>query len=274
MPYWVVTVVMRALCHRCTDDDNSSQGDARSRPVVASAIRTTRPSRLTAVTDESAVTGEGIATDANDWRLTVGLRDGSQADRAAEHLSAHQVEGEVQRRLGGRVVVGTDGGDELFLYARSKDAAAAAQESVSALLAGHGMAADYSLDRWHPVAEEWEAADIALPATAAELAAERQRLDAEETSESLASGIAMFEIRVQLPSHRDSVALAGRLRAEGYSVVRRWRFLVVGANNADQAEEFAAAIRQQAPAGAIVSTEEVGPGRPYTAFEIAAGSGI
>lgn len=224
--------------------------------------------------DESAVTGEGTATDANDWRLTVRLRDAGQAGRAAEHLTAHKAEAEVQRRLGGRVVVGTGGGEELFLYARSHDAAAAARESVSALLAGHGMAADYSLDRWHPVAEEWEPSDVALPATAAELEAERQQLDAEETSESLASGIAMFEVRVQVPSHRDSVALAGRLRASGYSVVRRWRFLVVGANNADQAEEFAAAIRQQAPAGAIVSTEEVGPGRPYTAFEIAAGSGI
>jgi hypothetical protein len=226
------------------------------------------------VTDESAVTGEGIATDANDWRLTVRLRDGSQADQAAEHLSAHRVESEVQRGLGGKVVVGSDGGDELFLYARSKDAAAAAQQSVSAVLAGHGMAADYGLDRWHPVADEWEPAGVALPATAADLAAERERLDAEETSESLADGIALFEVRVQLPTHHDSVALAERLRAAGYSVVRRWRFLVVGANNADQAEEFAAAIRQLAPAGAIVSTEEVGPGRPYTAFEIAAGSGI
>jgi hypothetical protein len=226
------------------------------------------------VADESAVSGEGTVTDANDWRLTVRLRDGSQAGRAAEHLSAHEAEGEVQRRLGGRVVVGTDGGDELFLYTHSRDAAATARQSVSTLLAGHGMEADYSLDRWHPVAEEWEQADIALPATAAELAAERQRLDAEETSESLASGIAMFEVRVQLPSHREAVALADRLRAAGYSVVRRWRFLVAGANNADQAEEFAAVIRQQAPAGAIVSTEEVGPGRPYTAFELAAGSGI
>jgi len=226
------------------------------------------------VTDESARTGEGTATDANDWRLTVRLRDGSEADRAARHLSAHQVEGEVQRRLGGRVVVGTGGGDELFLYTHGKDASATAHHSVSELLAGHGLVADYSLDRWHPVAEEWEPADVALPATAEELAAERRRLEDEETSESLASGIAMFEVRVQLPSHRDSVALADRLRAAGYSVVRRWRFLVVGANNAGQAEEFAAAIRQQAPAGAIVSTEEVGPGRPYTAFEIAAGSGI
>jgi hypothetical protein len=220
------------------------------------------------------VTGEGTATDANDWRLTVRLRDGGQADQAAEHLSAHRVESEVQRRLGGKVVVGSDGGDELFLYTHSKAAAAAAQQSASAVLAGRGMPADFSLDHWHPVEAEWEPADVALPATAAELAAERQRLDAEETSESLAGGIALFEVRVQLPAHHDSVALAERLRAAGYSVVRRWRFLVVGANNADQAEEFATAIRQLAPAGAIISTEEVGPGRPYTAFEIAAGSGI
>jgi hypothetical protein len=226
------------------------------------------------VADESAVTGEGTATDTNDWRLTVRMREGGQAGKAAEHLSAHQVEGDVQRGLGGRVPVGIGDGDELFLYTPSKLAAAAAQESVSQLLAEHGMAADYGLDRWHPVAEEWEAADVALPATAEELAAERARLDAEETSESLTSGIAMFEVRVQLPSHGEAVALADRLRAAGYSVVQRWRFLVVGANNVDQVEEFAAAIRQDAPDDAVVTTEEVGPARPYTAFEIAAGSGI
>jgi hypothetical protein len=261
---------MRALCHRRADHDNSDRG----RQSVVDAFLAARPSRLHGVTDESAVTGEGTVTDANDWRLTVRLSDASQAGLAAGHLGTHKVEREVQQRLGGRVVVGIGGGDELFLYTHSQAAAATARESVSALLAGHGLAADYALDRWHPVEEGWEPADIALPATNAERAAERQRLDAEETSESLASGIAMFEVRVQLPSHRDSVALAGQLRAAGYSVVRRWRFLVVGANNADQAEEFAASIRQLVPAGTAVSTEEVGPGRPYTAFEIAAGSGI
>ena len=216
----------------------------------------------------------GAATDANDWRLTVRLRDDDQAGHAVRHLSAHPVDAEVQRRLGGRVVVGTDGGTGLFVYTRSQDAAAVARDSVGALLASHGMQAEYGLDRWHPVAEDWEPADVALPATAAEAEAERRRLDAEETSESLASGVALFEVRVQLPVHKDAVALADRLRAAGYEVVRRWRFLVVGADNADQAEEFAAAIRQQAPAGAVVTTEEVGPARPYTAFEIAAGSGI
>lgn len=246
----------------------------RSLSAMAGAIVAVRASMLAAVTGESAATGEGITTDANDWRVTLRLHDSSQAGQAAEHLGTHKVEGEVQRRLGGRVVVGVGAGDELFLYTHSRDAAATAEQSVSTLLTGHGMAADFSLDRWHPVEEEWEPADVTLPATAAELAAERQRLEAEETSESLTSGIAMFEVRVQLPSHRDSISLAEQLRADGYSVVRRWRFLVVGANNADQAEEFAAAIRHRAPAGAIVSTEEVGPGRPYTAFEIAAGSGI
>jgi hypothetical protein len=226
------------------------------------------------VTDQSAVTGGGATTDDNDWRVSVRLHTGGQAGKAVEHLSAHKVEGELHQTLGGRVIVGTEGRDELFLYAHTPDAAAAAQQSVSDLLSGHGMGADYTVERWHPVAEEWEPADVALPATPAEVQAERTELDAEETSESVAGGIALFEVRVQLPSHRESVALAARLAGEGYSVVRRWRFLVVGANNADQAEEFATRIRAEAPADAVISTEEVGPGRPYTAFELAAGSGL
>ncbi len=195
------------------------------------------------MTDESAVTGGGATTDSNDWRVTVRLHAGGQTGRAVEHLSGHQVEGEVHQRLGGRVMVGTDDANDLYLYTHSQDAAAAAQQSVSDLLASHGMGADYTIERWHPVAEEWEAADVALPGTAAEIEAEREQLDAEETGESLSGGVALFEVRVQLRTHRESVALAARLQDEGYSVVRRWRFLVVGANNADQAEEFAAKIR-------------------------------
>jgi len=217
----------------------------------------------------------GVAeTDENDWRVTVRMREAGQAAQAAEHLSAHKVEAEVHQRLGGRVMVGTGGGNELFLYAHTDAAAATAKQSVAEVLASHGIAADFSVDRWHPVAEEWEPADVALPDTPAEVRAERRQLDAEETSESLAAGHALFEVRVQVPAHREAVALADRLRGEGYSVARRWRFLVVGANNADQAEEFAAAIRPEAPKDAVISVEEVGPSRPYTVFELAAGSGL
>jgi hypothetical protein len=217
---------------------------------------------------------DGVTTDANDWRVSVRLHAGHQVGDAVKHVSSHRVEEEVQTSLGGRVVVGTDGGNELFLYTHAQDAAAAAQQSVRDLLATHGLSADYTVERWHPVAEEWESADVPLPSTPAGVEAEHKELDAEETSESVSSGVALFEVRVQLPSHRDAVALAARLAGEGYSVVRRWRFLVVGANNQDQASEFAAAIRQEAPVGALITTEEVGPGRPYTVFELAAGSGL
>jgi hypothetical protein len=225
------------------------------------------------VTDENAATG-GATTDDNDWRVSVRPHAGGQAGSAVEHLSTHKVEKEVQERLGGRVVVGTDGGDDLYLYAHTQDAAAVAQQSVRELLSGHGLVADYTVERWHPVAEEWEAADVALPATPAEVQAERTQLDAEETTESVTGGVALFEVRVQLASHHEAVALAARLADEGYSVVRRWRFLVAGANNEDQAEQFAARIRAEAPADAVISTEEVGPDRPYTVFELAAGSGL
>jgi hypothetical protein len=226
------------------------------------------------VTEQNDAAAGVADTDDNDWRVTVRLHQGGQVSKAAEHLSAHQVEDEVRRKLGGKVMVGADGGSELFLYTAAYDAAVAAQQSVADALSGHGLSATFTIERWHPIEEEWEPADAAMPTTAAQIEKERKRLDAEETSESRALGIALFEIRVQLPTHRDSVALATRLQAEGYPVVRRWRFLVVGANNADQAEEFAARIRQEVPAGAEVSIEEVGPSRPYTVFELAAGSGL
>jgi hypothetical protein len=212
--------------------------------------------------------------DTNDWRVTVRLREGGKAGQAVSSISAHKVEGEVHRALGGRVLIGTDGQHEVYLYAHTAGAAEAARQAVSDLLSGQGTAADFVLERWHPIEEEWESADVAMPETAAAIQAERQRLDQEETSDSLESGHALFEVRVELHSHRDAVALAARLTAEGYSVARRWRFLVVGANNADQVDEFAARIRDEVPAGAVVTTEEVGALLPFTFIDAAAGSGL
>ncbi len=224
------------------------------------------------MTDDSA--SAEAATESSDWRVTVRLHESGHAGRAAERLASHKVERQVHDRLGGKVMLGTDGRDTLFLYAHAQQAANAAQVEVSRLLDSDGLQADYTVERWHPIEEEWQPADVSLPQTPEEIRAERERLDAEETGESLASGHAEFEVRVQLRSHREAVALAARLRSEGYSVVRRWRFLVVGANNSDEADEYAAKIKGEAPAGAIVGTEEVGPLLPFTAFDAAAGAGL
>jgi hypothetical protein len=231
---------MGALCHSGTP---SATGTA----VAAGALS----GKVTAVTDD------------NDWRVTVTLHASEHVQQAMHHLSTRDVEQDVHRRLGSHVVVGEGDRNELYLYTHTKDAAAAAQQEVADLLGSLGLAAEFAVHRWHPVAEDWEAADVQLPGTPEAIAAELQRLDAEETSESLASGRADFEIRIELRSHQDAVALAARLTAEGYTVVRRWKFLIVAANNADDAAAFAAKIEQETPAGTKVSIEEAGWLRPW-----------
>jgi hypothetical protein len=105
-----------------------------------------------------------------------------------------------------------------------------------------------------------------MPRTEAEREAEHQRLEDSETADSLASGTAQWQARVSLSSHREAVALAHTLEGEGRTVVRRWKFLVVGANNEDEARELAEHIRSEAPPDAIVRAEPAGVRLPFIAF--------
>ena len=105
-----------------------------------------------------------------------------------------------------------------------------------------------------------------MPQTDEQRQAEHQRLEAEQTRESLATGHAQWEVRVELPSHRDAVALADRLQDEGRSVIRRWKFLVLGANDEDDARDLARVIGQEAPAAVSVQVEEAGPLLPFAQY--------
>jgi hypothetical protein len=199
---------------------------------------------------------------ANDWRVTVTLHDTAHAGRVLESLREHEVEDDVRRRLGGQVAVSADG-PSIFLYAGSENGAREADRVARDLTAKHGLSADFALDRWHPDEEEWESADATMPQTGQERAAEHERLEEDETRESLATGKAQFEVRVELPSHHEAVQLADRLKAEGRVVIRRWTLLVLGANDSDDANALADAIRRQAPADAEVEVQELGPLIPF-----------
>jgi preprotein translocase subunit SecD len=177
-------------------------------------------------------------------------------------MHEHEVEDDVRRRLGGRVAVSADG-PSIFLYAGSENGAREADQVVRELTAKHGLSADFALDRWHPDEEEWENADAATPRTEQERAAEHQRLEEDETRESLATGKAQFEVRVELPSHHEAVQLADRLTTEGHVVIRRWTLLVLGANDSDDANALAEVIKREAPAGAKVEVQELGPLIPF-----------
>lgn len=200
----------------------------------------------------------------DDWRVTVTVQDGGSAAEPLA-LREHQVEDDVRRQLGHRVAVSEDG-QRIFLYAGSEDAARSADQVVRALVSKHGLQASFALDRWHPIAEEWQDASVLLPRTEAERQAEHQRLEAEEARESQTSGYAEWEVRVELPSHHAATQLADQLRAEGKPVIRRWRYLIVAANTEDDAAAVAAQIKQEAPAGASLRTDMAGAVVPFILF--------
>jgi hypothetical protein len=98
---------------------------------------------------------------------------------------------------------------------------------------------------------------------------ERRRHEADETRESLESGIAQWEVRVELPSSHEAEALAEHLEGEGYSVVRRSAYLLVGAND----EDDATALSQRLESQGNVHVEpgsgtawQLMPGNPFAVF--------
>jgi len=200
--------------------------------------------------------------DSDDWRVTISVTGQADAGPAQQPGSLRQVEEDIRRQVGRGVAVGA-GDAQIFLYAGAEAAARDAEQIARDVLARHGMAAESALHRWHPIEERWETPDVPMPQTETERQAERQRLEDAETAESLATGIAQWQVRVELGSHRQAVALARKLEEQSWPVVRRWKFLIVGTGNEDQARELAGQIRREAPPDAVIIVEQAGVGWPF-----------
>ena len=70
---------------------------------------------------------------------------------------------------------------------------------------------------------------------------------------------------MELPSHHQADELADQLESEGYDVVRRWRYLIVGAASEEQARELARRLHGEAqPGGELIW--EVTPQNPFALF--------
>ncbi len=188
---------------------------------------------------------------ADDWRVTATLEDEGLVDRLLDRLRGHEVADDVVARLGGRVVV-TTGPGTIFVYA---DGEAAAREAERLLR--EVSDAEVAVDRWHPIEEQWEDASVPLPQTDADREAEHARRLEQETEQSHRTGLAEWEVRLELESHPQAADLAERLEAEGLKPVRRWKYVVVGANNEDEAKSLAERLRREAPDAAV--TVEPGP---------------
>jgi hypothetical protein len=190
----------------------------------------------------------------DDWRLQVGLVDDGAAHALTERLEAEKLGENLEASFGDRLIVSGEG-KHVFIYASEREQADLAANTIRSIAAEHDWDVELELKRWHPTAEEWEDADKPLPTTDAERAAEHAHLVEREREETSERGYAEYEVKVHCSSHRDTVKLADRLREEGLPIVRRWKYLLVGATDEDSANALAERLRAEVPSGATVTAE-------------------
>jgi hypothetical protein len=211
---------------------------------------------------------------ADDFRIVVEFEEERHGLQFGRRLGERELENEVRERLGDGVLVSRDG-PQVFLYTATLEQAETVQKLVREVLGEHEMKASVSpVLRWHPVEERWEDASEPLPRTGEEIEAEHERWEEQQAEEAQALGYAEWEVRVDLPSHRDAVEFAERLEAEGITpITRRWKYILIGTANDDDAKALAERLKAEAPQGASVTAEpsatiewELTSGNPFSMF--------
>jgi hypothetical protein len=188
----------------------------------------------------------------DDWRIRIQLLESEQAETLLGRLGL-DLGSEEARRLaseleGHRLVVSRDG-ETIFVYAESQTEAEQARAIVQAELADEGLAGAIDVERWLADEERWSGEPP------------HETWEQEE----LQRGYAPWEVRVELPSHGEADRLADELAAEGYDIVRRWRYLIVGAASEEDARQLAGRLHGRAePGGELVW--EVAPQNPFALF--------
>jgi hypothetical protein len=188
----------------------------------------------------------------DDWRIRIQLLESEQAETLLGRLGldlgseeARQLASELE---GHRLAVSRDG-ETIFVYAESLTEAEQGRAIVQAELADEGLAGAIDVERWLAEEERWSGEPP------------------QETweQEELQRGYAPWEVRVELPSHGAAERLADELEAEGYDIVRRWRYLIVGAASEEDARQLADRLHGRAePGGELVW--EVTPQNPFALF--------
>jgi hypothetical protein len=189
----------------------------------------------------------------DDWRIRIELPEEEHAEtllgRLGLDLGTDEAKRLAQELEGRRLAVSRDG-NELFVYASTPAEAERARAIVDAELADEGVEARTSaVERWLHDEERWTG--------------EPPQETWEE--EELERGYAPWEVRVERDTHAEARELADELEQEGYDVVRRWRYLIVGAASEEQARELAQRVHGEVePGGEVVW--EVMPQNPFAVF--------
>lgn len=187
----------------------------------------------------------------DDWRIRVELEEGHAGGLLERlHLDLGSRARELARELEARRLPVSREGGTVFVYASSGLEADRARKVVEAELVEMGVEPRrVVIEHWLADEDRWDD--------------EPEGPDVEE--ELVARGYAPWEVRVECASHEEADALADRLQREGYEVVRRWRYLLVGAASREEASALARRLRGRVePGGEMVW--EVLPQNPFAVF--------
>lgn len=188
----------------------------------------------------------------DDYRIRIELEAEEHAHGFLDRLGRGPRSGvdELVRDLERSTLVVSHDERVVYVYADAASQAEVARRLVDSELAEHGLEASVGpVERWLDEEDRWDT-EPAGP-------------DVEE--ELTDRGVAPWEVRVECDTHRDAEQLADRLEGEGYDVLRRWRYVIVGAGSEEEAGELAARLHGDAePNSALVW--EVMPSNPFVVF--------
>src|SRR5687768_6368828 len=146
----------------------------------------------------------------DEWRVEVDLDDPEHGFKLGERLRSLPIDDEAKERLGGRVIVTRDG-PRVFAYSSSEVSAKEAESVLNELLGEHNLTGTTRITRYHPHEGAWKDASEPLPETDEEARAEYERKEAAGLAEAAEHGEFPWEVRVDVDSLEDAIAVEQRL---------------------------------------------------------------
>jgi hypothetical protein len=195
----------------------------------------------------------------DDWRIRIDLEEG-RAETTLERLGldlSFEARKLAEDLEGRRLVVSRDD-ETLFVYAGSRAEAEQARDIIDAELRETGAEGRVgSIEHWLAEEDRW---DDEAP----------QEFKAEQ--EVLKEGLSPWEVRLEADTPEAAETLAGQLATDGYSVVRRYRYVLVGADSEEAARELAKKLHGEVEASGELVYETL-PQNPFVIFGGLGGSG-
>ena len=188
----------------------------------------------------------------DDWRISIDFGAEEHAGGLLERLGVGLggPARELARELEGRRLAVSRDGDRVFVYASSRWEVEQALRVVEAELREDRLEPRATrLEHWLDADERWDS-DPAAPSVEEEL---------------LAHGYAPWEVRVECTSQAEARRLGEELENEGYSVVRRFHYVIAGAASREHARELARRVHGEVEPGGELVWETV-PQNPFAVF--------